>query len=162
MKQHIASTIAGAAALVVVGASVHSAKPETVERRSDPGTETLVLVAHAVGIQPVGVPPKDLYAGDFNWFDGRLYNRDHTETIGRYIIRCEETRIATVACEGTFKVRGRGKLFTRYGQVGPNDPRVEAIVGGTGDFASAAGQGVISDVFPDHTWDQQHEFTLTH
>jgi hypothetical protein len=127
------------------------------------GARTLVFVAHAVGIQPVSVPPHDRFYGDFIWFDGRRYDKEHEDVIGRHVVRCEETTIATVACEGTYNLRGRGKLFTRFGKVSQADPAsIGAIVGGAGEFIGADGQAVIADAFRDPTFDLKLEITLTH
>jgi len=166
MKKRVMPALVGAAAATAVGVSVSATAVSTAGRdaaqQHRPGGETIVFVQHTDGITPVHVPPKDQFYGDFIWFDGRLYDKSHTDVIGRFVVRCEETAIATVVCEGTFKLRGRGKLFTRYGQVGQQDDRTTgAIVGGTGDFIGAGGQSEFFEAFPDHTFDRRWVITLT-
>jgi hypothetical protein len=146
MRKRVNLGLAGAVAVVAVWVSLSAAADSPGQERAASGgadgETSLEFVWHERKLKFVNVPPKDKAHGDFLWSVGTLYDSAHADVIGRYHFRCEVTAlVTTLACEATWKLNGRGLLFTRNGLVvngGEDD--IGAVVGGTEEFIGATGQ----------------------
>jgi hypothetical protein len=108
------------------------------------GTEHLVFFARTAREDFVDVGASGESTGDSVFFEDVVWNASRTARVGKDSVECR-LGIRTFNCAGTLLIFGKGKLQVDGAFFADRDS-VIPVTGGTGTFAGAGGQMVVTDI----------------